>query len=145
MIYFFSEDIDFTLSNELLIARWLTDVALTEHFTIDELSYIFCTDEYLLTLNQQYLHHDYFTDVITFDHRELATEEILGDVFISYERVADNSAQFNLSITEEINRVMLHGLLHLLGYDDATPTEKNNMRDLEDRYLNELRENQMTR
>ncbi len=140
MIRFFSEDVDFSLLNESQLIRWLNSVAQDEQTEIAELSYIFCSDDYLLALNQQYLNHDFYTDVITFDHREQVSEPIVGDVFISYDRVIDNSQQLCLNESDELNRVVLHGLLHLLGYGDATSEEKNDMRLLEDKYLNILRE-----
>lgn len=145
MIHFFSEDITFSLPDEALAIQWLTEVARSEQTQIDELSYIFCSDEYLLAINQQYLNHDYYTDVITFDHREQPDDPIAGDIFISYDRVIDNSRQLNLSEKDEVNRVMLHGLLHLAGYGDSTPTELDTMRLLEDKYLNYFRETQLPR
>ncbi|MGB3780417.1 MAG: rRNA maturation RNase YbeY [Tunicatimonas sp.] len=140
MIRFFSEDVDFSPSNESQLIRWLNSVAQDEQTEIAELSYIFCSDDYLLALNQQYLNHDFYTDVITFDHREQVSEPIVGDVFISYDRVIDNSQQLCLNESDELNRVVLHGLLHLLGYGDTTSEEKDDMRLLEDKYLNNLRE-----
>lgn len=145
MIRFFSEGIDFSLPNKSSVAHWLIDVGRTEQIQIAELSYIFCSDNYLLAINQQYLRHDYYTDVITFDHRELASEPVAGDIFISYDRVVDNSKQLGLSETNELNRVMLHGLLHLLGYGDITCEEKKSMRILEDKYLYQFRETQSFR
>ena len=147
MIHFFSEDIDFALSDktQIIITRWLNDVARAEQTKIADLSYIFCSDHYLLSINQQYLNHDYFTDVITFDHREQLSEPITGDIFISYDRVIDNSAQLGFCEEDELRRVMLHGLLHLLGYGDATSEEKQRMRSFEDKYLNQLRETEASR
>jgi rRNA maturation RNase YbeY len=142
MIHFFSEDVDFALSDKMRIAitRWLNVVAQTEQTKIAELSYIFCSDNYLLSINQQYLNHDYYTDVITFDHREQPSESISGDIFISYNRVTENSTQLQLCFAEELNRVMVHGLLHLIGYDDATPEKKNTMHLLENKYLDKFHE-----
>ena len=147
MIHFFSEDVDFALPDKtrIIVTRWLNDVARTEQAEIADLSYIFCSDDYLLSINQQYLNHDYFTDVITFDHREHLSESIAGDIFISYDRVVDNSVQLGLCEEDELRRVMLHGLLHLLGYGDATSEEKQRMRSLEDKYLNQLRETKSSR
>lgn len=135
MIHFFIEDVVFRLPNQKSVARWLTQIALYEHKAISEISYIFCSDEYLLKINQQYLHHDYYTDVITFDHRDVPDAPLQADIFISYERVTDNARQLNCSPNDEILRVMAHGLLHLIGYNDATPKEKKLMRVLEDTYL----------
>ena len=139
MIHFFSEEVEFALPNEALVARWLNEVARTEKTQIADLSYVFCSDDYLLAINQQYLNHDYYTDVITFDHREQMSEPVLGDIFISYERVIDNSEQLNLIVLDEIYRVMLHGLLHLLGYNDATSEEKLDMHLMEDKHLSSIR------
>lgn len=140
MIHFFSEDVDFTLTDEALVIHWLHYIAQTEHTKIADLSFIFCSDDYLLSINQQYLNHDYYTDVITFDYREHLSEPVMGDIFISYDRVRDNSNQLHLPITNELHRVMVHGLLHLLGYDDGTAKEQLVMRRLEDKYLIKLRE-----
>ena len=147
MIHFFSEDVDFALSNKarITVTRWLSDVVRIEQTKIADLSYIFCSDDYLLSINQQYLNHDYYTDVITFDHRDQLSEPITGDIFISYDRVADNSIQLGFCKEDELRRVMLHGLLHLLGYGDATSEEKQRMRLLEDKYLNQLRETESSR
>ena len=147
MIHFFSEDIDFALSDktQIIVTRWLNDVARTEQAKIADLSYIFCSDDYLLSINQQYLNHDYYTDVITFDHREQLSEPIMGDIFISCDRVVDNSAQLDLCEVDELKRVMLHGLLHLLGYGDVASEEKQRMRSLEDKYLNQFRETESLR
>ena len=139
MIHFFSEEVAFGLPDEALVARWLNEVARAEHTQIADLSYIFCSDDYLLAINQQYLNHDYYTDVITFDHREQMSEPVSGDIFISYERVIDNSEQLNLIVLDELYRVMLHGLLHLLGYNDATSEEKLAMHSTEDKYLSSIR------
>ncbi len=140
MIHFFVEDVSFSLTDPPSVNHWLDAVARSEGVTIAELNYIFCSDDYLLCLNQQYLNHDYYTDVITFDHRDHPTEPIAGDVYISYDRVVDNSSQFNFSVSLELNRVMVHGLLHLLGYGDDTESGQRLMRQLEDQYLSDLRE-----
>lgn len=135
MIHFFSEDVDFVLPDQKKVAHWLEQVALSEHSIVDELSVVFCSDDYLLALNKQHLQHDYYTDVITFDYREGNTNLLEGDVFVSYDRVSDNAAQRGISLTEELLRVMVHGLLHLVGYDDSSKSEKEKMRVLEDKYL----------
>ncbi len=140
MIHFFSEDVVFSLVDESSVSRWLEEVALSERNRIDDLSYIFCSDDYLLTINMEYLNHDYYTDVITFDHRNQPSEPIAGDIFVSYDRVLDNSQQLSLLVNDEIHRVMLHGLLHLLGYGDSTSIEIKQMRFLEEKYLNCIRE-----
>ena len=145
MIHFFVEDVSFSLSDQSSVTHWLDAVARSEGVTIAELNYIFCSDDYLLCLNQQYLNHDYYTDVITFDHRDHPTESIAGDVYISYDRVVDNSSQFNFSVSHELHRVMVHGLLHLIGYGDDTESGQQFMRQLEDQYLSDLREIRISR
>jgi probable rRNA maturation factor len=97
------------------------------------LSYIFCSDAYLLSINQQYLQHDYFTDIITFSHQEAG--KISGDLYISVERVLENSSLYNGSYIDELHRVMVHGVLHLCGYGDKSPAEEKKMRETEDFYL----------
>lgn len=140
MIRFFSEDVDFAISDDKSVIRWLNDVAQAEQSKIADLSYIFCSDDYLLSINQQFLNHDYYTDVITFDHREQLFEPISGDIFISYDRVVDNSDQLFVPLADELHRVMIHAFLHLLGYGDATHEEQLGMRTLENKYLDKLRE-----
>jgi len=98
-----------------------------------EISVIFCSDEYLLKINEQYLNHNYYTDIVTFDYVENSV--ISGDLFISLDRIKENSAQFNVAFKEELYRVILHGVLHLVGYKDKTATEKKLMRGKEDFYL----------
>ncbi len=99
------------------------------------LTYIFCSDEYLLQINQQYLQHDYYTDVITFPY---SNTEIEGDIFISIDRIRDNAQSLNIPEKTELHRVMVHGLLHLIGYDDKTPELKKLMQEKENFYLNWL-------
>ena len=94
---------------------------------------IFCSDPYILDINQRYLQHDYFTDIITFDYCE--GKVLSGDLFISIDTVRENAAEYGASFEEELNRVMVHGLLHLIGYDDHTPAEQQEMRSKEDYYL----------
>ena len=134
VIDFFSEDIDFELPQQEQVIAWLQSVAKSENADIQELSYVFCTDEYLLEMNQQYLEHDTFTDVITFDYAE---EEgiIEGDVFISVERTRENASGLGIAHLDELHRVMVHGLLHLLGYTDKTEADQQEMRNKEDFYL----------
>lgn len=119
---------------------WLNSVAKLENqkWTIIELNYIFCTDDYLHQLNVEYLQHDTLTDVITFDNSE-NQGEIEGDIFISIDRIKDNAQDFGVSINEELRRVMVHGLLHLLGYGDKTETEVKLMRSKENHYLQLVR------
>ena len=99
-----------------------------------ELSFVFCSDEYLLKMNIDYLNHNFYTDVITFDYTE--GDVISGDVFISIERIKDNAKIFKTSFENELQRVMIHGVLHLIGYKDKTEDEKKEMRQKENKYLN---------
>lgn len=130
-INFFSEDIKFTLPKKLKRKAWLKSLAKTEGFKIAELSYIFCADEYLHKMNLDYLDHDTFTDIITFDNSE-EEKLIEGDIFISIDRVRENAKQLNLSEETELSRVISHGLFHLMGYKDKTKTQILEMREKEE-------------
>jgi rRNA maturation RNase YbeY len=134
MINFFNEDINFKLKDKTLFKAWLKKVAEKEGFRINDLNYIFCSDQYLLQINLEYLDHDTYTDIITFDNSE--DESILeGDIFVSIERIIDNSKTLNTSFDDEIKRVIIHGLLHLCGYDDKSIHDKAEMRLLESKYI----------
>lgn len=98
------------------------------------LNYIFCSDKYLLEINKQYLRHDFYTDIVTFDLSE-EPGKISGEIYISVDRVRDNAQNFNASFKEELHRVIFHGALHLCGYKDKTPAEESKMRKMEDKYL----------
>ena len=112
----------------------LSNVVKTELKELGDISIIFVSDQYLLEMNQKYLNHDYFTDIITFDYCE--DNVISGDLFISIDRVKENADSFNVDELTEIHRVMIHGVLHLCGYKDKTEEEEKNMRLLENKYLN---------
>lgn len=114
------------------------DALLHQHLQIRKahLQYIFCTDEYLLAINQQFLNHDTFTDIITFDLSE-EPETVLGEIYISTDRVAENAAQFNTSYEQELHRVIFHGALHLCGFKDKTKADQEKMRAMENRCLEE--------
>lgn len=113
--------------------QWLQKVASDENATIQNLTYIFCSDEYLLNMNIKYLAHDYYTDIITFPYQE--GKVIEADLYISVDRVAENAGEFRVDFRNELNRVMVHGLLHLLGYKDKTTEDVTIMRSKEDYYL----------
>lgn len=136
-INFFTEDITYTLKAKTAIKQWLKAAVAGEGFTLTELNFILCSDEYLLRINQDFLQHDYYTDVITFDNSE-APKTILGDIFISVDRVIDNAAQNKVKVVDELCRIMIHGTLHLLGYKDKTKKAKTEMTAKEDFYLNQL-------
>ena len=135
MVSFFFEDADFDKSFLTGVDSWLLDIAKREGQTIASLIYIFCSDHYLLSINQQYLQHDYYTDIITFDQRDDLAEPIEGDIFISVDRVYENASIHRQSFQQELLRVVAHGILHLLGFDDINDELKLQMRCLEDKYL----------
>jgi probable rRNA maturation factor len=134
-ISFFEEDITYKLKHKTALRQWITQTIHAEGYKLKELSYIFCSDSYLLQINRQYLNHDTYTDIITFDNSD-TDKMITGDIFISIERVRENAVKFNISETDELHRVIIHGVLHLLGYKDKTPVTKQKMTQKEDFYLN---------
>ena len=136
-VHFFTEEISFTLKHKTIIRNWLRETILTEGYVLEELNFIFCSDEYLLGINQQFLDHDTYTDVITFDNSE-ATKTIVGDIFISIDRIKENALTFNHHFLDELCRVMVHGTLHLLGYPDKGKVAKKIMTEKEDLYLSKL-------
>ncbi|MGN0199422.1 MAG: rRNA maturation RNase YbeY [Candidatus Cryptobacteroides sp.] len=133
MIRYFCEDIRFTYKNKLANNRWLKMVAGSEIRKIGDINIIFCSDNYILDVNMKYLQHDYFTDIITFDYCE--GKVLSGDLFISVDSVRENSIEFGTDFEEELHRVIVHGVLHLIGYDDHTEEDKNLMRQKENYYL----------
>jgi rRNA maturation RNase YbeY len=132
-IHFFSEDTRFEPKDKRALRHWLQNVVRAEKQELETLNFIFCSDQYLLTINRQYLDHDTYTDIITFDNSEGDT--INGDVFISIDRVNENAATLNLAKRDELHRVMVHGVLHLLGYTDKGKAKKQEMTAKEDHYL----------
>lgn len=133
MISYFAEDIKFDLKGKLLNNRWLKMVVGSEIKRLGDLSLIFCSDHYILDINLRYLQHDYYTDIITFDYCEGDT--VSGDLFISIDSVRENAAFYGVSFEDELDRVMVHGVLHLLGYDDHTPEDTAVMREKENYYV----------
>jgi len=113
--------------------QWLLAVAEAENKTICKLTYIFCSDEYLLDINNKYLGHDFYTDIITFPYKE--GHEIESDLFISVDRVRENAVEFNVTFDNELKRVMIHGLLHLMGYGDKSEDQISLMREKEEYYI----------
>jgi rRNA maturation RNase YbeY len=136
MITFLTEDITFGLKEKLKHKAWLKDAAKAEGFTIGELNYIFCSDAYLLDINQKYLGHDTLTDIVTFDNSE-DPKMIEGDIFISIERVRENAIKFDTE-DSELKRVMVHGLLHLAGYKDKGKAQKELMTLKENEHLKNI-------
>ena len=133
MIRYFCEDIRLTYKNKLANNRWLKMVAGSEIRKIGDINVIFCSDNYILDVNMKYLQHDYFTDIITFDYCE--GKVLSGDLFISVDSVRENSIEFGTDFEEELHRVIVHGVLHLIGYDDHTEEDKKVMRQKENYYL----------
>ncbi len=133
-INFFEEDIEFEPENISFLKTWVKSSIQNERLKLAELNFIFCSDAYLLGLNQSYLSHETLTDVITFDH-SLKKGQIEGDIFISIERVAENADIFSQTESDELHRVMIHGVLHLCGYSDKGEKETLKMREKEAFYL----------
>ncbi|PVX45862.1 rRNA maturation RNase YbeY [Flavobacterium sp. 103] len=129
----FNYESDFTLDNEEAIAAWLSAVIVSENKTEGEINYIFCDDEYLHKINVEYLNHDTLTDIISFDYT--MGNEIGGDIFVSVERVLDNSNDYNTSFDDELKRVLVHGVLHYCGYKDKSEADEVLMRSKEDEKL----------
>ena len=140
MIRYFTEDTSFTPKGKRLINRWLQKVAASRGFAVGELNYIFCSDSYLLEINRQFLGHDDYTDIITFDNsddyrRENGRRGISADIYISIDTVRVNGATYGEGFARELLRVMVHGLLHLVGYDDGDRWHRQRMRAAENRAL----------
>lgn len=133
MINYFFENID-PKKIDSNISNWLEDLILSENKKLGDINYIFCDDEYLLKVNQDYLDHDYYTDIITFDYVKGKT--ISGDIFVSLPRILDNASTLSQDSEKEFRRVLAHGILHLCGYKDKTDEEESTMRQKEDFYIN---------
>jgi rRNA maturation RNase YbeY len=132
-ISFHNEDIAFVLPQKRLYKQWIEQTVLSHGKTVGELTYVFCSDEYLLEMNKTYLQHDYYTDIITFDYSE--ENNISGDLFISVDRVKDNASQIGVSLQNEIQRVVIHGVLHLCGFKDKEKLDVEIMRKMEEKAL----------
>jgi probable rRNA maturation factor len=133
-IHFFTEEIDFTLKGKAGIRNWIKQTITHEGQQLRELNFIFCTDEYLLQINREYLNHDTYTDIVTFDN-SVVSGKIIGDIFISVERIQENAEKFKVAKRDELHRVMVHGVLHLLGYTDKGAKAKAQMTEKENQYL----------
>ncbi len=133
VITFQTEEIKFSLKEKTRHKAWLAKIAAKEKYSILELNYIFCSDEYLHQVNLDYLNHDTYTDIITFDNSEdKKAKQIEGDIFISIDRVKENAGKFSVTLDEELHRVMAHGLLHLMGYKDKNAKDSAVMRGKEE-------------
>ena len=128
-----SQDIKFVLKEKRKVSKWINDVIKLHQKKVGNVSYIFCSNQYILELNQQYLNHNYFTDIITFDY--CCDNKVEGDIFISVDTVLDNSHRFKTNFNDELLRVIIHGVLHLVGFSDKTAKQQKQMRVLEDEAL----------
>jgi probable rRNA maturation factor len=136
-VQFFSEGIRFTVPGKRVLRRWIESTIRSEKFVTGQINMVICTDSYLLKINRKYLKKDTLTDIITFG---MAEEEyvVSGDIFISLERVRENAHIYKEQVKKELARVMIHGVLHLMGYDDESESEKKVMRKKENFYLKDL-------
>ncbi len=125
-----------TLKNRTILKQWIKSTIENDNKQLGEISYIFCSDEQLLEINKEFLNHDYYTDIITFDYSE--ADVVSGDLFISIDRIKDNAKTLRTPYQEELHRVIIHGILHLLGNKDKTESESENMRRLENDCLSVL-------
>ena len=138
-IGFFVEGIKYNVKDKLVRKSWLKEVVLASDKRIGDINYIIVSDEYLLSMNQQYLKHDTYTDIITFDYCE--DNVVSGDMFISIDRVRENAQMFNVGEDQEFNRVLVHGLLHLLGQKDKSKGDSEEMRRKEELWLSKIQKN----
>ncbi len=137
MITFNNEDIPFILKHKIKIKNWISTVITSNKRNVGNINYIFCSDDYLYRINVKYLQHYTFTDVISFDYSD--KNRIMGDIFISIDRIKDNSEIVNTTFDSELHRVMIHGVLHMMGYKDKTKKELLIMRKMEDKCLTMLK------
>lgn len=133
MISFENEDVELKLKNKLILKKWIKQVAESYGFKTGDLTYIFCSDDKILEVNRQYLQHDYYTDIITFDYDEDGV--VSGDMFISVDTVRTNAEQYAPSFDDEMHRVIIHGVLHLCGLKDKAPDDEKKMRAAEEKAL----------
>lgn len=128
-IQFFNQEINFKLSQKRIINSWIKSTISSHHKKCGEISFIFTSDEQILEVNRQYLQHDYFTDIITFNYNN--GDVVSGDIYISVDTVSSNAAIYNVTFQEELHRVIIHGILHLLGFNDKTKTQQKQMTEKE--------------
>ncbi len=139
MIRYNHDSCRYSFGNRRIINRWLKESALSEGYALGDMNVIFCSSERLLQINREFLQHDYFTDIITFDYSDLEVMKyISGDLFIDIETVADNASQYGVSPLEEMHRVLVHGVMHLCGQGDKSPEDAAAMRAKENKYLAKL-------
>lgn len=137
-ITFFNADVKFSLKNKKRIAHWIQTIIEKENKTCGQIIYIFCSDNFLLDLNQRFLKHNTYTDIITFDYSE--GKGLNGEIYISIDRVKENAEKYRTEFQTELYRVIIHGALHLAGYKDKTNLQKQKMRKKEDEAINSLRQ-----
>lgn len=142
MIHFFNQECNYLPTNRLKLRRWIQEVVRREGYEAGEINYVFCSSEYHRQMNRDFLGHDYYTDVITFEDRESRVEQgvVAGEVYIDVATVEDNADIYNALPVNEMRRVIVHGALHLCGHLDKSPTAARTMRRLENRYLKLLRD-----
>ena len=142
MIHFYNQESNYKPTKRLVLRRWIEEVIRREGYQAGEINYVFCSSDYHRQMNRDFLGHDYYTDVITFEERESRVEEgiINGEVYIDVATVTDNAPLYNSLPINEMRRVIVHGALHLCGHRDKAPTAERNMRRMENKYLKLLRE-----
>lgn len=138
-INFFNEDVALPGIKKRATTAWIRNVITDRGKKVGDISFIFCSDAYLLDVNKKYLDHDYYTDIITFDYVDGVV--VSGDIFISVDRVIDNAKSFRVLFNEELNRIIIHGVLHLLGFKDKSEVDKQRMTEEEDLCLKMLIDN----
>lgn len=137
-IRFFNDDVNFNLPHKNSIKLWLKQVVNSYGYQVKDINIVFCSDNKILSINKQYLNHDYYTDIITFPYN--SSQYLSGDIYISIPTVEHNAKKFDQSFTDELNRVIVHGVLHLAGYNDITDEERKVMSEKEDYWLEILKE-----
>ena len=138
-IAFYSDEVDFALTDPKVYEQWLKQIAINESVPFGELNVVFCSDEKLREINIEYLGHDYFTDIITFHHED---DSVNGELYISIDRVTENASDNGVEMLQELRRVLAHGVLHLCGYGDKTEEEQKTMRQKEEIYLDSYKQSQ---
>jgi rRNA maturation RNase YbeY len=133
-IFYFKEGVSFRMKDGEKIETWLLKMIKSEGYKVENINFIFCNDEHLKKINKKYLNHNYFTDVITFDN-SMEKKNIIGDIFISIDRVKENAEKYDTGFYKELSRVMVHGVLHLTGYDDKDERSRKKMKKMEDDWL----------
>lgn len=134
-IYFFNQDVPFVLKNKNKIKQWISDVASEFGNKIGEINFVFCSDDFLLEINQKFLNHSTYTDIISFDYSQAKNKIISGEIYISVPRVKENAYNLKQSFSDEMHRVIIHGILHFCGLKDKKEAEKNVMRQKENECL----------